>query len=119
MTAYTVTDDVLKTPAAQDYFCRADRRVLIGLRAALELLGIPLPDYAVRKPPGVPPVRAIAAAYDADQGITRKPAAPGSWPEHRKAAYVRNAFDKQDRKRAAQGLPPIDRSNLFHDVFED
>ncbi|MBL8553263.1 MAG: hypothetical protein JNL41_03215 [Phenylobacterium sp.] len=41
---------------------------MIGLRATLELLGLPLPDYAQRKPPGprTASAKVIAAMYAAD-----------------------------------------------------
>lgn len=66
MATYTVTDDLIRSPSAEDYFCNADRRVVIGLRATLEMLGIPVPDYATRKPPGRHPAKHIMAAYDGD-----------------------------------------------------
>ncbi len=70
MAAFTVNDDVIHSPAAVAYFERADRRVLIGVRATLEMLRIPVPEYAKRRPPGRPPAKDIAAAYEADHGKT-------------------------------------------------
>lgn len=66
MTTYTVTDDIIRSPHAEEYFLNSDRRYMIGLRATLEMLKIPVPEYATRKPPGRPPARHIMAAYDAD-----------------------------------------------------
>jgi hypothetical protein len=40
---------------------------MIGMRATLEMLGIPVPSYATRKPPGRPPARAIADAFSTDE----------------------------------------------------
>jgi hypothetical protein len=62
----TVTPDVLNSPQAAEYFTRADRRVMIGLRACLEMLGLPVPDYAKRRMPGATPAKAMLAAYHAD-----------------------------------------------------
>lgn len=66
MAVFTVSDDIINSMQAQDYLTRADRRVLIGVRATLEMLGIPVPEFAKRKPPGRPPARAVAAAFSAD-----------------------------------------------------
>ena len=85
MATYTVADDVLCSEQAASYFQRADRRVLIGLRACLELLNIPVPEYAKRKPPGRPPSQAVAVAYQADHGrplnYTLAPRKPNATPE--------------------------------------
>lgn len=86
MATYTVTDDALVSPEAEAYFQRCDKRVLIGLRAALELLNIPVPEYGWRKPPGRKPSEKIMAAYHADNGKPRSyelPARrPNATPEH-------------------------------------
>ena len=66
-----VDTSVLNTDYAEAYFTeRADRRIMIGLRATLEMLGIPLPEWAERKPTGRKPGRAIMAAYRADNPET-------------------------------------------------
>ena len=70
MAALTINDAIITSPAAEAYFDRADSRVRVGFRAALEMLGVPVPEYAKRKPPGRPPARAVAAAYEADHGKT-------------------------------------------------
>jgi len=64
----TVDDTILNSPQAEDYFVNADRRVMIGLRATLEILGIPRPVYAERRKPGRTPARDVAAAFAADHG---------------------------------------------------
>ena len=66
MASHTVTDDVLHSASAETYFTHADRRVMIGLRATLELLGLPTPEYARRRKPGPAPARAVTAAFQAD-----------------------------------------------------
>lgn len=77
MAVLTVNDEILTSPAAAEYFSRADYRIMIGVRAVLEMLSIPTPDYAKRKPPGRPPARAVNAAYRADN-----PAEPRAKPVH-------------------------------------
>lgn len=57
---------VLYSPAAESYFTRADRRVMIGLRATLEMVGLPLPDYALRRERGRSPASRVADAFKAD-----------------------------------------------------
>lgn len=66
MATYNVSDDVLNSAAAQQYFSRADRRIIIGLRYTLEMLGLPVPDYAHRRPRQPSPARAVLTAYRAD-----------------------------------------------------
>lgn len=71
MNTLIVTPDVLNSPHAQEYFTSADRRVMIGLRACLEILDIPVPEYAKRKMPGVSPAKAALAAYYGDNPAQR------------------------------------------------
>lgn len=67
MTIHTVNVTRLRSAAAEDYFTRrADRRVMIGLRATLELLNLPVPEWAIRRKPGMTPARNIERAYRAD-----------------------------------------------------
>lgn len=66
MATYTVTDDVIRSEEAAKHFSTADRRVLIGIRAALEILDVPVPDWARRKPTGRMPSRVIKSAHAAD-----------------------------------------------------
>jgi hypothetical protein len=84
---YTVTDDRLSSEAAAIHFSTADRRVLIGIRAALELLGVPVPQYALRRSSGRPPSRVIAAACDADNP-TYKPLAYQPAPFRKTGAQI-------------------------------
>lgn len=85
MAVLTINDAVITSAAAEAYFDRADSRVRVGFRAALEILGVPVPEYAKRKPPGRPPARAVAAAYEADHGKPRNytlaPRKPNASPE--------------------------------------
>lgn len=76
MTNYTVDADVLYSARAEDYFTNADRRVMIGLRAGLELLGLPLPDYAIRRKPGWTPALEVQRAFRTD------------YPEQRRATVL-------------------------------
>lgn len=66
MATYTVTDDVLNSEQAQGYFQRTDHRAMMGLRAALEILGIPVPTYASRRKPGRTPAKDVMDAFRAD-----------------------------------------------------
>lgn len=66
MAVATVNTDLIDSPQAAEYFTRADRRVMIGLRASLEMLGLPIPDYAQRRKPGVTPAKSALAAFHAD-----------------------------------------------------
>jgi hypothetical protein len=71
LTTYTVTDDIIKGEAAEAYFLKTDARALMGLRATLEILGIPCPDYAVRRKPGRTPAGDVLIAYHADYPAPR------------------------------------------------
>jgi hypothetical protein len=66
----TIDTGVFDTPQAEEYFTKADHRILCGCRAALEMLGIPLPEWAQRKPTGPKPGHRIVAAYRADNPET-------------------------------------------------
>src|SRR5688572_20005341 len=71
MGTYTVTDELINSQQAADYFTRADRRVMIGLRATMEILGLPCPEYALRRKPGRTPAGDVANAYRADARTRR------------------------------------------------
>jgi hypothetical protein len=75
-----VTTDIINSPQAQEYFTRADRRVMIGLRAALEMLELPVPDYARRRMPGQTPAKAALAAFAADNPAPRSTVLPERKP---------------------------------------
>lgn len=95
MAVLTINDAVITSAAAEAYFDRADSRVRVGFRAALEILGVPVPEYAKRKPPGRPPAKAVAAAYEADHGKPRNytlaPRKPNASPEAVARAKGRSA----------------------------
>ena len=119
MAVHTVSDDIINSPAAKQYFSRADNRVLIGVRAALEMLGIPIPEYAVRKPPGRPPSRAIHDAYRADHPgePARKPIHTDPLGPHRIAAAVAKANARDAQRlgaKAAQGETPSLHDQIFN-----
>jgi hypothetical protein len=63
---HTINTDVLHSPQAAKYFTGADRRIMSGLRATLEMLQLPLPAYALRAPTGPNAAKTARAAYDAD-----------------------------------------------------
>lgn len=98
MALHTVSDDVITSAQAAEYFQRADRRVMIGLRAALELLGLPLPDYAKRKPAGPrsQSAKGVAARYAADHGqpIPHQSSHVDALSDHRLSAAVAKALRK-------------------------
>ncbi len=66
MANHTVNDDVINSDVAEAYFSRADPRITAGLRVALEMLGIPVPLYAVRRKPGRTPAGDVLKAFTAD-----------------------------------------------------
>lgn len=110
MATFTVTDDIINSEQAEAYFIRADRRVMIGLRAALELLGLPTPEYARRRKTGPTPAKAAMAAYHADNPqrrpmvlAARRPNAPADLVASSRAA----------RSERLGSLP----DNLFGQVF--
>jgi hypothetical protein len=110
MGTYTVSDDALTSAQAEAYFSRADHRALMGLRATVEILGIPVPDYAVRRKPGRTPAKDVMRAYRADNPAARshtlaprKPNAPrahlaaeptGACSSPPSAAAVPSLFDQ-------------------------
>lgn len=110
MAVHSVNDDIITCAAAQEYFTHADRRVMIGLRAALEMLRIPLPEYAARKPPGPAPSRCVAAAFHADTGTrpATKPAYSDPLGQRRLSAAVAKGRARIAKRKAA---------GLFHDTF--
>ncbi len=71
MNTHTVSTLIINSRHAQDYFTNGDRRIMIGLRAALEMLALPVPDYARRKMPGQSPAKAAFAAFSADNPTPR------------------------------------------------
>ena len=102
MAEFTVSDDIISSSAAAEYFARADKRVLIGVRATLEMLEIPVPLYAVRRPPGRPPSRAVTDAFAADHGRqpSRPPVHSDPLGSHRIAAAVAKAAARTAAKKS-------------------
>jgi len=63
--------DRLDDPRIAQHISNTDRRIAGGFRLALDVLGIPQPDYAKRKPAGRPSIAKLMAAADADSGTVR------------------------------------------------
>jgi len=86
---------VIYSAAAEAYFTNADRRILSGLRATLDMLRVPYPDYAERQARRPLPGKAIIAAYDADhprpRSTTLAPRRENANPEHKAAVIARRA----------------------------
>lgn len=61
----------LDDPRIVNHIAGVDSRIVGGFRLALEVLGIPIPQYARRKPAGRPSVAALMAAADKDTGTNR------------------------------------------------
>jgi hypothetical protein len=70
MTIATVDTNRINNDRVAVYLASTDRRVTIGVRFALEALGIELPDFLRRGRPGPRPnrVNKMMAALDADTG---------------------------------------------------
>ncbi|MBL0114279.1 MAG: hypothetical protein IPP45_01915 [Sphingomonadales bacterium] len=98
MAIYTVTDDVLNSEQAQGYFERAHPRALMGLRATLEILGIPVPTYAIRRKPGRTPAKDVMDAIRADMpaqfSTALAPRKPNASPDRVAAATVPNLYNE-------------------------
>jgi hypothetical protein len=113
MADIAVNTDILNSQHAKEYYARADRRIMVGLRVALEMLGIPVPEYARRKPVGRPPSKALATAFNADQGNlgTSRPVpvdvAHDPLGEHRLGAAIAKAHARAAKRKA----------DLFTDTF--
>jgi hypothetical protein len=89
-----INSGVLDTPEAEAYFTKADHRILCGCRATLEMLGIPLPEWAKRKPTGPKPGQRIAAAYRQDNPETLHQATMRKSADH--AARLPDKPDNSD-----------------------
>lgn len=63
--------DRLTDPRVIAHIERVDSRIRGGFRLALDVLGIPLPEYAKCKPAGRPSIAKLMAAADADSGTNR------------------------------------------------
>ena len=111
MATYTVTDDVLNSDACADYFTRSDGRLIVGLRAALEILGIPLPVYAIRRKPGRTPAKDMLDAHAADSPTPR----PMTLAPVRYARTPADVAMRQIAKAHREGVPAP--ANLFDQAF--
>ncbi|SEN06311.1 hypothetical protein SAMN05192583_1918 [Sphingomonas gellani] len=68
MSATHVDVTRLNDPRIAAHVGQVDGRIRSGFRLALDVLNIPLPEYAVRKPAGRPSIAKLMAAADADTG---------------------------------------------------
>ena len=68
MTIATVDTSRIDNPHVAAYLASTDRRVTIGVRFALEMFGIEVPEFLKRKPSGRSSVATLMAAADADSG---------------------------------------------------
>lgn len=66
-----IDTDRLNDPRVIAHIARVDSRIVGGFRLALDILGIPLPEYAKRKPAGRPSIAKLMAAADADSGTIK------------------------------------------------
>lgn len=107
MPTFTVNDDLISSLHAERYFLGADRRVMMGLRTALEMLSLPVPDYAKRRKPGATPAKATLAAYNQDNPAPRFLTAAERKPN---ASPERIAAVETPRS-------PSPAANLFDQVF--
>ena len=108
MAIRTINDDLILSAEAGDYFKRADRRIMIGLRAALELLDLPIPPYAQRQPTGPRgrSGRGIAARYALDNvpcggASAPAPTTPMDLSARRLAAAVNKAKARIAKRQPA------------------
>lgn len=65
----TVDPRPLHSAAMTRYLTTADRRIIIGFRAALEALKVPVPEAALRRPSGRPTIINLVQAYNADNPV--------------------------------------------------
>lgn len=65
----TVDPGPLHTAAMTTYLTTADRRIVIGFRAALEALKVPVPAAALRRPSGRPTIINLVQAFSADNPV--------------------------------------------------
>ncbi len=71
MNPVPVNLDRLDDPRVAAHIDKVDSRVRGGFRLCLDILGIPLPEYAKTKPAGRPSIAKLMAAADADSGTIR------------------------------------------------
>lgn len=71
MTTTPIDLSRLNDPRVATHVGNVDSRARGGFRLALDVLGIPLPEYAKCKPAGRPSIAKLMAAADADSGTNR------------------------------------------------
>lgn len=71
MNSAPVDTNRLSDPRIAAHIEQVDSRVRGGFRLCLDILGIPLPDYAKTKPAGRPSIAKLMAAAYADSGTAR------------------------------------------------
>ncbi|MFE9084939.1 hypothetical protein ACQKKG_07950 [Brevundimonas sp. NPDC003935] len=115
MTIRTIDDGVLNSPEAEAYFTtKADRRVLIGFRAALEMLAIPLPEYARRKETGRPTTtKLIARQYAEDNPQPRT----GDTLSRRSASTGLSAQQRRSQPKTGDAREITRQASLFRQAF--
>lgn len=115
MTIRTIDDGVLNSPEAEAYFTtKADRRVLIGFRAALEMLAIPLPEYARRKETGRPTTTKLIARQYAEDNPQPSTAATLS---PRSAATGLSAQQRRAQPKTGDDRAITRQASLFRQAF--
>ena len=119
MTQTYINTDVLHSAHVAEYLTKSDRRIRCGFRAALELLGLPLPDAAVRTPPGYKPGKVIAAAYGADapvHGDRGYTASGNKRPTDKIGAIPTSRFAMQAQP---SGIPRLETEQPARGIFSD
>lgn len=71
MNPVPIDTDRLNDPRVEAHISGVDSRIVGGFRLALDILGIPLPEYAKRKPAGRPSIAKLMAAADAGSGTIK------------------------------------------------
>ena len=101
MATATIDTDIVESPQAQAYFTKADRRVMIGLRATLEMLHLPVPSYAHRGYSGKSPAKIALALYNADH-----PSVPSTiLPERKPNATPERIATLEALRASGMGAP--------------
>jgi hypothetical protein len=81
-----VDTTVINSTAAEAYFLACDYRIRIGARAVMEMLGMAMPDYLMRRKPGRTPALDVATAFAADHAKARVYAVAPRKPSYAPAA---------------------------------
>lgn len=81
-----IDDSILLSDEAARNIEGRDRRWIAGFRAALELIGMPLPPYALRKQAGRSPLSATLRAFHADNPEI-------AWADRNRKLGIPSAYD--------------------------